>query len=82
MKKISAAFIQLLFNSQKITEGKPSLSIMSRAQIEKQNKCKNVINRNHEHNHRANKENGYIYMITDKKQYDRIQIKWKKVLKT
>lgn len=34
-----------------------------------------------ERNHRTSKRNGYIKMISDKKQYDRIQIKWKKVLK-
>ena len=35
-----------------------------------------ITDRNKEHNHRASKQNGYIKMITDKKQYDRIQIKW------
>lgn len=34
-----------------------------------------------EHNHRTSKRNGYIKMISEKKQYDRIQIKCKKVLK-
>ena len=51
---------------------------MSRAQIKKQNRCKHVItNRNKEHNHRVNKQDGYIKMITDEKQNDRKQIKWK-----
>ena len=41
--------------------------------IEKQNRCKNVIsNRNNDHNHRANNQNGYINTIIDKKQYERI----------
>lgn len=47
---------------------------MTRAQIIKtKNRCKNVItNRNGELNHRADKKNGCIQMITDKKQCDRI----------
>ena len=44
----------------------------------KDSRCKNENNRNNEHDHRVNKQNGDIKMITDKKQYDRIPIKWNK----
>lgn len=37
-------------------------------------KCDNKTE-NYKQNHRANKQNRYIKMIADKKQYDRIRIK-------
>lgn len=44
----------------------------------KQNGSKNVItNRNNEHSHRANKQNGYIEMVTDEKQHDKTQTEQK-----
>lgn len=45
---------------------------MSRSQIDDE--------QNNEHHRRAYKQNWYIKMITDNKYYDRIPVKWKKVL--